>query len=112
VRLTQLADVGDGVFRDRSSRYLREDQAAALNCTFLERGDVLVARMPDPLGRACLFPKLSQPAVTAVDVCIVRPGSGSVDPRWLMWTINSPSFRARIAEYQTGAALLEGRSHM
>src|SRR5262245_55573342 len=88
VRLTQLADVGDGLFRDRSSRYLREDQAEALNCTFLQRGDVLIARMPDPLGRACVFPGLPQPAVTAVDVCIVRPGSGSVDSRWLMWTIN------------------------
>jgi type I restriction enzyme S subunit len=102
VRLTQLADVGEGVFRDRSSRFLRDDQARALDCTFLEPGDVLIARMPDPLGRACLFPTLSQPAVTAVDVCIVRPGSGSVDPRWLMWTINAPTFRARISEYQTG----------
>lgn len=102
VRLTQLADVGEGVFRDRSSRFLRDDQAAALNCTFLEPGDVLIARMPEPLGRACLLPVLTQPAVTAVDVCIVRPGSGSVDPRWLMWTINAPTFRGRLMEFQTG----------
>ena len=27
VRLTQLADVGDGYFRDRSERFLRPDQA-------------------------------------------------------------------------------------
>ena len=102
VRLTQLADVGEGVFRDRSKRFLREDQAAALKCTFLEPGDVLVARMPDPLGRACVFPRLPRPAVTAVDVCIVRPGSGSVDPKWLMWTINAPQFRAWVADFQTG----------
>jgi type I restriction enzyme S subunit len=102
VRLTQLADVGDGHFRNRSTRFLRRDQADGLNCTYLQRGDVLVARMPDPLGRACIVPDLGQPAVTAVDVCIVRPGSTSVDPRWLMWTINSPLFRSRVAELQTG----------
>ena len=102
VRLTQLADVGDGVFRDRSSRFLRADQAANLNCTFLEAGDVLIARMPDPLGRACVLPPLQQPAVTAVDVCVVRPGAMSVDSRWLMWAINSPRFRARVAALQTG----------
>lgn len=102
VRLTQLADVGEGSFRDRSERFLREDQAASLNCTFLRQGDVLIARMPDPLGRACIFPGLSQPAVTAVDVCIVRAGSGSVDPRWLMWTINAPQFRRRVLELQSG----------
>ena len=35
VRLTQLADVGVGEFRGRSHRWLREDQAKRLNCTFL-----------------------------------------------------------------------------
>lgn len=55
VRLIQLADVGDGVFRDRSSRFLTSEKAKELRCTFLEPGDVLVARMPEPLGRACIF---------------------------------------------------------
>ncbi|ANO14592.1 hypothetical protein BAB77_12585 [Mycobacteroides abscessus] len=72
VRLIQLADVGDGVFRDRSSRFLTSEKAKELRCTFLEPGDVLVARMPEPLGRACIFPGVGQPAVTAVDVCIIR----------------------------------------
>ena len=102
VRLTQLADVGEGRFRDRSQRYMREDQAERLHCTYLAGGDILVARMPDPLGRACLFPGLPQPAVTAVDVCIVRPGERSVDSKWLMWAINAPPFRARVEALQTG----------
>ena len=102
VRLTQLADVGDGFFRDRSRRYLREDQAERLSCTYLAAGDVLVARMPDPLGRACLFPASAHAAVTAVDVCIVRPGEQSVDANWLMWTINAPQFRRQVDALQTG----------
>jgi type I restriction enzyme, S subunit len=102
VRLTQLADVGEGAFRDRSSRFLRDDQATTLNCTFLQPNDVLIARMPDPLARACVFPGLPQPAVTVVDVCIVRPGVNSVDPRWLMWTINAPQFRTRVLGLQSG----------
>lgn len=68
VRLTQLADVGVGEFRDRSDRWLRTDQARDLRCTFLEPGDVLVARMPDPIGRACLAPRSIGTAVTVVDV--------------------------------------------
>src|SRR5207237_2928811 len=72
VRLIQLADVGDGVFRNRSSRVLTMEKAKELRCTFLQPGDVLVARMPDPLGRACIFPGVGRPAVTAVDVCILR----------------------------------------
>lgn len=97
VRLVQLADIGDGEFRDRSSRFLTEEAAARLNCTFLRKGDVLIARMPDPLGRACIFPGLARPAVTAVDICIWRGGAESVDPHWLMHTINSSDVRSQLA---------------
>jgi type I restriction enzyme S subunit len=102
VRLIQLADIGDGVFRNRSNRFLTRSRANELRCTFLRAGDVLVARMPDPLGRACIFPGVTQPAVTAVDVCIIRPETGGADPHWLMWAINAPQFRNRIADLQSG----------
>lgn len=102
VRLIQLADIGDGSFRDRSARYLNAEAAKRLGCTYLEAGDVLIARMPGPLGRACLFPGVGQPSVTAVDVCILRPRSNSLEARWLMWAINSPSSRSQIAALQSG----------
>src|SRR3989304_9218202 len=72
VRLIQLADIGDGIYRNRSNRYLTYAKAVELGCTFLKPNDVLIARMPDPLGRACIFPGDSKLSVTAVDVCIVR----------------------------------------
>jgi type I restriction enzyme S subunit len=103
VRLVQLADIGDGTYRDRSNRYLTSAKAIELGCTFLESGDLLIARMPDPLGRACVFPGDPKQCVTAVDVCIVRTGTESVDHRWLMFAVNSPGSRAAIASYQSGS---------
>ena len=103
VRLVQLADIGDGVYRNRSNRYLTNAKAAELGCKFLKLGDVLIARMPDPLGRACIFPGDPRPCVTAVDVCIVRSGNQSMNHRWLMFSIDSPQIRAEIASYQSGS---------
>jgi len=103
VRLTQLADVGDGVYRNRSNRFLKYEKAVQLGCTFLQPNDLMVARMPDPLGRACIFPGDSKPSVTAVDVCIVRTGVNGADHQWLMYTINSPTFRSTIASLQSGS---------
>jgi type I restriction enzyme S subunit len=102
VRLIQLADIGDGAFRDRSARFVTLDTARRLNCTFLEDGDVLIARMPDPLGRACIFPRLNRKAITAVDVFVWRGSDGRVDRRWLMHFINSPESRSAIAEQAGG----------
>lgn len=101
IRLLQLADIGEGHFRDRSSRFINQDAAERLNVNFVEPGDVLVARMPDPIGRACLAPSLGQRAITVVDVCILRADPG-VEPRWLMWALNSPSIRQAIAALATG----------
>jgi len=102
VRLIQLADVGDGFYVDKSARFMTRQAAHRLKCTVLRTGDVLVARMPDPLGRACLFPGDAKEAVTVVDVCIIRPHSDGPDGTWLMNCINTQGFRSAISREATG----------
>ena len=104
VRLIQLADIGDGDFRDKSRRFLTLERAYELHCTFLEHGDILVARMPEPLGRCCIFPlDCKDGFVTVVDVCVVRVGSAPIDNRFLMNAINSGQVRTKIADLQSGS---------
>ena len=103
VRLIQLADVGDGVFCNQSARFLTSRKAAELRCTYLRKGDILIARMPDPLGRACVFPlDGDQRFVTAVDVCIVRTDHEQVDRTYLCYVINYLGVREQIEDLQTG----------
>lgn len=102
IRLLQLADIGDGVFIDKSNRFVNQEKFEQLRCTEVLEGDVLIARMPDPLGRACLAPKLRQRCITVVDVAIVRPGPTSVRPRWLMHFLNAPSVRQVIELQSSG----------
>ena len=35
IRLIQLADIGDGTFKDKSNRFMSFNRAVELNCTFL-----------------------------------------------------------------------------
>ena len=102
VRLIQLADIGEGYFRDRSDRWLNDQTANRLRCTFLQEDDILIARMPDPIGRACLMPDIGGRSVTAVDVCILRPNSNHLSSRYLMWQFNSPAFRIKVEALQSG----------
>ena len=102
VRLTQLADVGDGKWINKSARFLTSEKAKQLKCTYLRSGDLLVARMPDPLARCCVFPGDSMPCVTVVDVCVIRPNQHKVDNRYLMHVINAPHGRRGIAKHMTG----------
>ena len=101
VRLIQLADIGVCFFKDKSAKFVTEDKAQELNCTLLQKGDILVARLPDPLGRACIFP-LDGRYITAVDVAIVRITQQDISPKYIMYMINSPSFRTEIKKYESG----------
>ena len=102
VRLIQLADVGDGRYINKSSRFLTKETASRLKCTLLKIGDILVARMPDPIGRACLFPGDSKEAVTVVDVCILRVDEKITDATWLMSAINASFSRKEIEKAAGG----------
>jgi len=102
IRLIQLADIGDSFYKNKSQRFLTSEKAKELACTFLKPGDVLIARMPEPLGRTCIFPGDQKLAITAVDICIVRTGEGGSDHPWIMYTLNSPSIRRRIETLQRG----------
>ncbi len=102
IRLIQLADIGEIVFLNKSCRYLTKETAITLKCTYLKKGDILVARMPSPLGRACIFPKLDQKCITAVDVCIIRPSVDTINNKLLCYFINSSFIREKILSQATG----------
>lgn len=102
VRLVQLADVGELAFTDRSDRWLTKIKADNLRCLYLEKGDILISRLGDPLGKSCIYPGSDRAAVTVVDVCVLRIGHDFVDSRLLAYFINSPYMRAQIETHAGG----------
>ncbi len=102
VRLIQLADVGVAEFLDKSERFVNEATFHRLKCTQLDEGDILIARLPNPIGRACTFPDIGQTAITAVDVAILRP-TEEVSRQYLVWAINSNMARLQVEAFGKGA---------
>lgn len=103
VRLLQVGDVGAGVLTLRSNRFITEGRAAELRCTMLRPGDILISRMADPIGRACILPDLGYPAITAVDVCILRPKSDILDLGFAVLALNTRSWYQMVADRSSGA---------
>ena len=73
IRLIQTGNVGNGVFKDKEekSRFISEETFNRLHCSQIFEGDILVSRLPDPIGRACIVPQIDK-AITAVDCTIIR----------------------------------------
>ncbi len=110
LRLLQISNVGVGRFVETGNfRFITEETCRRLNCTEIEQGDVLVARMPDPTGRAWHVSNLPWRAVTAVDVAIIRTRTGELDPRFLAYVLNSPACLSLVHSLTTGTTRLRIR---
>jgi len=103
VRLLQVGDIGVRRFVGKSERFISESRAEELGCTFLKPNDILISRMPDPIGRACLLPNLGYPCITAVDVSIWRPDPQVADRKYLVYYLNSPSWFKIVTSLASGA---------
>lgn len=103
IRLLQLADIGDGTFLDKSNRRINQEAFERLRCREVEAGDILIARMPHPLGRACILPTGLGRTITVVDVAVLRPDPSRIIPKYLVYVLNSISFRARLDSLQSGS---------
>jgi type I restriction enzyme S subunit len=101
-RLLQVSNIGVGRFRETGkSRYVTAETFDRLRCTAINAGDILISRMPDPVGRAWLVDYLPEPAITAVDVAILTPRSNAIGS-YLNQVLNSSEHLAWAETVSTG----------
>lgn len=106
IRLVQTGNIGIGEYLDKAgkSRFVSEDTFQKLKCTEIFEGDILISRLPDPVGRACLLPKLETRAITAVDCTIVRFDNKKVIPKFFLAYSMTGDYFSSLAQYLTGAS--------
>ncbi|MCK9398175.1 MAG: restriction endonuclease subunit S, partial [Methylobacter sp.] len=81
VRLIQTGNIGIGQFVEKEiKKYIFESSFVSLRCKELREGDLLICRLAEPAGRACVLPNIGeQKIVTSVDVTIFRPPSSTAN---------------------------------
>ena len=74
IRLIQTGNVGSGENKDKKGkeRFVSQETFDRLKCTEIFPGDILVSRLPEPVGRSCIIPDTDSRLITAVDCTIVR----------------------------------------
>ncbi len=103
IRLLQTGNVGVNEFIDKAdkARWISLDTFERLNCEEVFAGDILISRLPEPAGRACIVPKLSHRVITAVDCTIVRT-TKNCDPLFLVQHCALDSYFQTVKNYLGG----------
>ncbi len=73
-RLIQTGNIGITEFIEKpnNKKWVSEETFKSLNCNEVFSGDILISRLPEPAGRACIIPKLKTKMITSVDCTIIR----------------------------------------
>lgn len=74
IRLIQTGNIGVGKFIDKpeNKKWISHSTFNNLRCKELLDGDILISRLPQPAGRACIVNTNNEKWITTVDCTIVR----------------------------------------
>jgi type I restriction enzyme S subunit len=105
IRLIQTGNVGNGEYVNKidHARYISADTFNQLKCTEIFPGDILISRLPDPIGRACILPDIGKRMITAVDCTIIRVNNTLINNDFFIAYTKSQDYNNKIAESSRGA---------
>jgi type I restriction enzyme S subunit len=104
IRLIQTGNIGVGGFVEKDDKkYINEESFKSLLCKQLKQGDLLVCRLADPAGRACVLSDIGEERiVTSVDVTIFRPPSGLADRLFLSQVFSTSDWFRTVSDRSGG----------
>jgi len=105
IRLIQTGNVGMGEYLDKTdkARYITENTFNELVCTEVYEGDILISRLPEPVGRACIVPNMKTRMITAVDCTITRFNQEIILPKYFLYLSKTKEYYDGITPYLSGA---------
>ena len=106
IRIIQLQNIGDGEFLDDYKIFTSEEKANELRSCNIYPGDIIIAKMADPVARACIIPDMDKRYLMASDGIRLSINEKENDTNFVLYAINSTYFRKNAEKYSTGTTRL------
>jgi type I restriction enzyme S subunit len=106
VRIIQLQNIGVGRFIDKYKIYTSEAKADALSACNIFPGEIIIAKMADPVARACKMPSQDRRYLMASDGIRLKVDEDNFNTDFIVYTLNSSYFRYQAELYSSGTTRL------
>lgn len=103
IRIVQLQNIGDGEFNDDNKIYTSQEKADELLSCNIYSGDIILSKMGDPVGRACIIPDNLTRCVMASDGIRLVVNEKKYSKYFIYSLINSKRIREAIEKKATGS---------
>jgi len=92
------------LFNGQCTWFVSNEKAEELRAHFVESGDILITKMGDPPGDACIYPEGMPPAIITADCIKWRLSSLLKEKAYLSNAINSIVVKKQIIQFTKGVA--------
>ncbi len=106
VRIIQLQNIGVGEFRDDYKIYTTEEKADQLFSSNIYPGEIIIAKMADPVARACIVPNFDKRFIMASDGIRLEVNTDLFRVEFMNYVLNSKYFNFQAELNSTGSTRL------
>ncbi|HBI7032835.1 TPA: restriction endonuclease subunit S [Clostridium perfringens] len=103
VRVIQINNIGESQFRNGNKRYITEEKFNSLIKHSVIPGDIVVAKMGEPIGRACIVPNWLEKAVIVADCMKIHPDLNVINAKYLEFLLNTEEVKVQFKKYSQGS---------
>jgi type I restriction enzyme S subunit len=89
VPIIRLQNIDYGRFVDKDIKYTSLEKAEELSYHSFVKGDIVLAKLGDPIGKTCIIPDYLKKGIVVADVVRIRVDEESTDKKYVMYILNS-----------------------
>ncbi|CNH31728.1 Type I restriction enzyme EcoKI specificity protein [Yersinia massiliensis] len=89
-------------FIDKNIKFVSNEKADTLSRHSYKRGDIVITKLGDPLGLACIVPENFQDGIIVADLVRLRINDLVFDKKYLTYALNSPSVINQLSKHIKG----------
>jgi type I restriction enzyme, S subunit len=90
IPIARLQNIDRNIFLYKKIQFLSSEKAKQLDRHNFKAGDILLTKLGDPLGKACIVPENIPRGIIVADLVRIRADIKKVDTKYLSYAINSP----------------------
>jgi len=89
IPIIRLQNIDRNFFKENNLRFINPQKADFLKRHSFSKGDIVITKLGEPLGKACLVPDLLEEGIIVADIVRLRTEEQYVSKKYLVYLINS-----------------------
>jgi len=103
IPIIRLQNIDYGKFIDKEIKYISHEKARELAYHSFRAGDLVLAKLGDPIGKTCIVPDYFKDGIVVADVVRVRVADGLADKKFIMYSLNSVATKNQLINGTIGS---------